>query len=981
MREEGDVNRRNEEEGDVNSTLHEHETFLKSNCMKFGLQCLCINADNLRNKLIELEHLIYIYNPDIVAVQEILPKNTTIEPEKQTFEIEGYELYVNDHNWKRGVCLYIKHGIPCNQVEIFKEYEESVWCEIKLRGSDKLLVGSVYKSPSSNADNTKKLNEMLNQVADKKPSHLLVMGDMNFPELNWKEGTSPDSLMNINTLFMEAVRDSFLHQHVTEPTHYRPGCQPSTIDLILTNEEGMVSNLEHLAPLGASHHTVLKYRFNCYFVQGGNQGPKYQYHRADFESMRNEMKNIDWDECIGNMNTSQAWNTVEEKITEQMEKYIPKVRLTGPRSNRKPLWMDKNAFTKVRKKHQSFNRYKETLEGQVYDVYARARNQAKWECTKIKKQYEAKLAEEAKKNPKAFYKYARSKLKTKATVADLIKDDGTKTTSEKEKADALNEFFSSVFTKEDMERFPTFEERQVTSILENVNFTEEDVKKKLDKLKVDKSPGPDNLSPRVLKELSSELSYPLFLVFRKSLTESLLPQDWKKSHVTPIHKGGSKSKTSNYRPVSLTAIVCKIMESIVRDALMKHMKENNLLSNCQHGFIPGRSCVTQLLLMMDMWTRILDDHGTIDVTYLDFRKAFDTVPHERMLKKIEGYGIKGKVLSWIRAFLTGREQRVVVNGAYSKWSPVTSGIPQGSVLGPVLFVLFVNDMPDVVHSTLLMFADDAKVFRRVDSVEESKELQEDLNKLSEWADKWQMEFNIDKCKVMHIGYGNQKQRYSLPKDGQELELQKTTEEKDLGVIVDEKLNFSKHVEKKVNVANRILGLIRISYSNLTASSVRRLFKGLVRPHLEYAQTVWSPLWLKEARLIENVLQRAVKLIPECKKEKDDAKRLEKAKLPSMYYRRARGDMIEVYKFLHDKYQVDHKQLFERDTDPVTRGNGLKLKKPHCRLKLRAHSFGPRVINAWNKLPKEVVTAPSVNSFKNRLDKAWRKYLYAQQFIY
>ena len=149
-------------------------------------------------------------------------------------------------------------------------------------------------------------------------------------------------------------------------------------------------------------------------------------------------------------------------------------------------------------------------------------------------------------------------------------------------------------------------------------------------------------SIRMERVQGSELSYPLFLLFRKSMTESILPQDWKKSHVTPIHKGGSKSKTSNYRPVSLTTIVCKIIKGIIRGGLMKHMKENDLLSNCQHGFIPGQSCVTELLLMMDMWTRILDDHGTVDVTHLDFRKAFDTVPHERMLRKIEGYGIKGK---------------------------------------------------------------------------------------------------------------------------------------------------------------------------------------------------------------------------------------------------------------------------------------------------------------------------------------------------
>jgi ribonuclease P/MRP protein subunit RPP40 len=183
------------------------------------------------------------------------------------------------------------------------------------------------------------------------------------------------------------------------------------------------------------------------------------------------------------------------------------------------------------------------------------------------------------------------------------------------------------------------------------------------------------------------------------------------------------------------------------------------------------------------------------------------------------------------------------------------------VLGPVLFIMYVNDMPEVVHSTLLMFADDAKIFQRIDSLENSAQIQEDLNKLAEWADIWQLGFNVSKCKVMHIGSKNQEGKYYLPVNGLEIELEETNEEKDLGVTVDKKLTFANHVEKKVNVANRILGLIRVSYSYLDVPTLRELFKSLVRPHLEYANSVWSPMYLKESHLIESVLQRTARLLP------------------------------------------------------------------------------------------------------------------------
>ena len=238
------------------------------------------------------------------------------------------------------------------------------------------------------------------------------------------------------------------------------------------------------------------------------------------------------------------------------------------------------------------------------------------------------------------------------------------------------------------------------------------------------------------------------------------------------------------------------------------------------------------------------------------------MPHERLLLKVENHGIKGNALKWIRDFLSNRQQRGVINGTHSAWAPVTSGIPQGSVLGPLLFVIFVNDMPDVVKSFLYMFAGDSKLFTRVNATDGTSKLQDDLIALSNWTDTWQLTFNAKLCKTMHMGNNNLKTTYSLTTSAGVSLLEPTQADKDLGVLVDDQLTFTPHVEAAVNKANKIIGIIRVSYRHLNQISLRHLYTALVRPHLEYANVTWSPRYLKDSRLLENVQHRATKLVPE-----------------------------------------------------------------------------------------------------------------------
>ena len=952
-----------------------------------SISIMFTNADQLTStKMVELQNRIANEKPFIIAVTEVKIKHGE-KRELIEYNIDGFTFYHCSLGLQhgRGIAVYVANSLVKSVVQVYPENAFSEFCllKIKLRGGDMMLFGCIYRSPTisvTSVENNESLNRLLRHIRSLKYSHVCIVGDFNYKKINWANMTTSESENSTECQFLECVQDCFLYQHVTKATRIRGLNEPSLLDLILTDEVDQVTDVHHLSPLGASDHNVITFKFSCYTVSASDK-LRYLYYKANYNKMKKHLESSNWSinyvESVKEKHIDDAWEIFKSKMIQLRDEYVPK-QSDGMFSwkNKGHVPINDHLQEKIKKKHSLHSKWirahfndkeKSRLE------YVRVRNQVKTLLRKAKRNFEKDISNNAKSQPKKFWSYVRRKLKTRAGIAPLLKDVDDPDSlqfDDAEKARILQEQFCSVFVREPDGEIPVLE-RRTDVMMPEISITREDVIDEIKSINKDKSCGPDEIDIKMLQELIDYVADPITNLLKKSVDQGTLPNDWREAIVTPVYKKGAKSKAENYRPISLTSIICKVLESIIKKHIVNHFINEKLFADEQHGFMKGRSTTTQLLKFLDKCIQTYASGGVTDVIYLDFAKAFDTVPHKRLIAKLEAYGIHGKILNWIKAFLKGRKQRVRVNGDCSHAADVLSGIPQGSVLGPILFLIFINDLPDAVESDSMLFADDSKIYRVIKSKEDSSKLQNDLNSLLEWTRKWLLKFNQDKCHVLSIGEIENiihAHYYTM----NEYVLDHVFEEKDLGVVIDSQLSFEEHINQKIKKANAMVGLIRRTFTYLEPMFFKKLYIAFVRPHLEYVQSVWSPYLRKYINAIEKIQMRATKYVDGFD-QLTYTERLKQLDLPTLVHRRKRGDMIEMFKHAttYDKAVLSPSIVF---AERPSRKHDVQLLRREAADGMRGkqrNSFQYRVTATWNDLPRHVVQSSSVAMFKQRLDDHWK----------
>ena len=749
------------------------------------LRVIHSNCQSAMNKQSELSGLIDEHNPHVLALTEFGAAAFVNDGE---LGIEGYALYRGNHSsgnggLGKGAALYVRESLIHSSCPLFdkEEFDCHAWCAVKLSDNQRLLIGVVYRSPNSPEENNRKMLEILRRASGAGFDYLMVCGDFNLPNVDWSVNQCLDSEGSFTADFMEVVEELDWTQHSRNHTRFR-GSQKSCLDLVFTNEANMIEEVLELPPVGKSDHACQMWDLTVKDVVLQNTtARRLNYRRAEWTVIRDDIDKFSLDP---NDSTNAMMDNFISMVNKTKRENIP---MCKPRSLKHRLpWMRGARIKKQRfEKWKSWTKFKKTSLPRDYDMYKMERNRLKDLIREAKCQHEAGLITGLKSNPNLYYGHCRRSLKTKQGVTSVVDGNGKLTETEIETATALNKYYYSVFTKDDptagIPAFPAQTEEQLI----DVPITTELVEEALLAVNPNKAAGPDKIENRFLKECAEDLAPKLHQIFRNSIDKGEVPDQWKEAHIVPIHKGGPKSIMANFRPVALTSAICKVLEKIIVAAIMCFLVQNNLVSNQQHGFVRGRSCQTNIVLCLEKWTQMLDEGKSVDVTYFDYAKAFDKVSHRLLLVKLKAYGIEGKLLKWIEAWLTNRKQKVIVGNAESPWLEVVSGTTQGTVLGFLLFLVFINDLPSQCsqedESQIMLLADDTKTFQEIgkeDAGESCRMLQNRVNRIAQWATNWRMEINPGKSKVMHLGKDNPGHTYYI--NGSEIK--SVTTEKDIGFL-------------------------------------------------------------------------------------------------------------------------------------------------------------------------------------------------------
>ena len=818
---------------------------------------------------------------------------------------------------------------------------------------------NVYRKPSYSSDDIQYAGNLicqLQKLCDVAWSTVIV-GDLNIPSIDWSLMASPaDGVQNI---ILDFVCDNGFEQMVTEPTRGN-----NILDIVLTNNSFLVSDVPVAPPLGNSDHNCVNFTVD---IPGGDNDCEivsrkiYAWNRADYESLSTYLSEINWDEFMSvNLTADSIWSSFKSILFDAFDQFVPTRRIhQNKRKKRRYPRRIQRAFSRKCSlwrlcKSQPLNS----------ELKARYR-QAEVTCRRLVREHELETEKKILESGDSgmFYKYVNRRLSCSTGIGSLTGNNGETVVDNEAKANLLNQYFASVCVDDDGKQ-PKFERQVPKDInIDTVEFNKHNVYNVLKRLKPKMSTGPDGIPSVALKKLSSSLASPLATMFESFMSVGQIPDEWRSAVVTPLFKKGLPTQCSNYRPVSLTSVVSKVMERIIVAQLTEYLRQHNIISKQQHGFFSRRSTVTNLLETLNDWSVALRDNRKISTVYIDYSKAFDTVSHTKLFQKLEAYGVTGNLFSWISQFLACRRQVTRVGESLSDAVYLKSGVVQGSCLGPLLFLLYVNDVTTTVNDnvTCKLYADDIKLYSVVNTSRDRSALQHCLDRLKEWSDNWQLQISTSKCTNRNLGRSRPDVcTFTLGDDT----LSAETSVKDLGVTIDCNLKYTEHINNIVAQARRRSALVFKCFQTRDVSVLSRAFQVYIRPLLEYASNVWSPVQIGLIDKLESVQRRYTKRLPGLE-SLSYSERLTLLDLESLEMRRLRADLVTTYKIIFGLLDVGC-DLFVIRENSSTRGHPFKVMLEHCDINIRKSFFSQRVAPVWNSLSEALTDFSSLAAFKGSL---------------
>ena len=920
----------------------------------------------------------------------IIESHTNPDILNEEINIPDYDIHRTDRvgRLKGGVLIYAMNSITSTQI---LSYSNSV-CEVlivKLHESD-CISCVIYRPPNSKSGDFLPIVDMVREkLKDYTKSDIIICGDFNFPQADWSDpecrntsAVTGDEKIQLSKL-LNLTDDLFLQQLITKPTR-----DENTLDLLFTNITDSPLDCTISKYKTLSDHNLVELKLNHDdndekqipgkpTVRNGYK--KYNFYKADYVEINNDLNNINWQEELEDKPVDEQINTFNDILLNIISKHTAEIQPYKKRYKSK-FYRERRAFwrrrNRVLTKRDSANRKKVLEEIEI--------NIKKSHVTE-RLHNEHKAIDKISSNSKYFYTYANKSRKSKSKIGPLINKDTNEVISDpKEIAESLQTQYCSVFSKPDQTKHieniqEFFNDGSANSsdhsILNDINFSEDDIITAIKKIKPNAAAGPDGIPTILLKECSQQLSKPLYIIFRHSLDSGEVPNLLKDAMVIPIHKGGLKSDVKNYRPVSLLSQILKILEKVLCVKIVSHLEENNILNDNQHGFRKFRSCLSQLIDHYDNILEAASAGNNVDVIYLDYSKAFDVVDHHILLRKLKDSGITGKLGTWINNFISGRKQTVTVNQTQSRCETVTSGVPQGSVLGPILFLIMISDIDtNIIKSTVSSFADDTKVSHVVQLRQDCLDLQTSLDSIYQWSDTNNLIFNS--LKFQAIRYGNNKDNidfsYKTPVGNN---IPNEDSVKDLGIQMSCNMKFHDHIEKVASKCRSLSGWILRTFTTREAAPMLKLFNSLLLPRIDYCSQLWSPHRVGDWNKLEAIQRRFTSKIIDLQ-DLDYWSRLKVLRQYSLQRR------AERYKILYC-WKIMERLAPNLSTNPIEvryserRGRSCVIPKlinsQLCSAQIntiRENSFsiqGPRLFNC---LPKKIrnITSVSVDTFKYHLDK-------------